>query len=143
MSLRLSWLKKPTFTILDKAVHIWFQELRMRSIPVSGSIIKAKALEIAKELNLQENFVASTGWLDKWKIRHGIRQLQVCGEKKCADIEAADKFKTALSKMIKNENITLAQIFNVDETGLYFKMLPTKQKKKNMERLDLNRVKIA
>jgi len=75
---------------------------------------------------LQENFVANTGWLNKWKARHSIRQLYVCGEKKCADTDAANKFKITLSQKIKDETISLSQIFNVDETGLYFKMLPTK-----------------
>lgn len=116
---------KTTFEALDKALYIWFHETRSRRIPITGNIIKAKALELFNEMNLQDNFTASNGWIGKWKIRHGIRDLHADKEM-CVDTEAAYKFKIELSQKIKDENITLAQIFNVSKTGLYFRMLPVK-----------------
>ncbi|TGZ38545.1 Uncharacterized protein DBV15_12009, partial [Temnothorax longispinosus] len=48
-SSKIKRVRRPTSEVFDKALHIWFQELRMRSIPISGPIIKAKALEMSKE----------------------------------------------------------------------------------------------
>ena len=41
------------------------------NIPVSGVLIKEKALYFVKEL-IFKNFQASDGWLDKWKKRLGL-----------------------------------------------------------------------
>lgn len=86
----------------------------------------AKALELSKEMNVQNNFVASNGWLHRWKCRHGIREIRVCGEKMCADRKAVEEFKMEFAQTIINENLTLPQIFNADETGLNIKLLPNK-----------------
>lgn len=80
---------------------------------------------MAKESCTSENFVASEGWLNRWKVRHEVRSLTICGEKMSADVKAAEKFKEDLDQSIE-EDLTLTQIFNADETGLNYKMLPSK-----------------
>lgn len=62
-------LKKPTYENVDKAIIDWFKSIRNQNLPVSGGLIKEKALEFARKLGYQ-NFVASTGWLDNWKRRY-------------------------------------------------------------------------
>jgi acyl-CoA hydrolase len=61
-------LKKGTFENVDRAVVDWFKATRSQNIPVSGALIKEKALELAGRLR-ENNFKASTGWLDNWKRR--------------------------------------------------------------------------
>ncbi len=48
------------------------------------------------------------------------------GEKLSADMPAAGDFVTSFQKFIEDNNYTLNQIFNCDETGLYYKLLPEK-----------------
>jgi hypothetical protein len=48
------------------------------------------------------------------------------GEKLSADMPAAGDFVSAFQEFIEENNYTLNQIFNCDETGLYYKMLPEK-----------------
>ena len=48
---------------LDKAVYTWFQSTRANNVPISGVILKTKALEFAASLQLAD-FKASDGWLD-------------------------------------------------------------------------------
>jgi len=50
------------------AVHKWLLVMRSENIPISGTILKEKALEFAEELGV-ESFQASQGWLAKWKTR--------------------------------------------------------------------------
>ena len=49
---------------LDKAVYTWFHNTRTNNIPVSGVVLKEKALQFAKSLHL-DDFRASDGWLDR------------------------------------------------------------------------------
>lgn len=69
-------LKKPTYENVDKAVLDWFKSARSQSLPISGGLIKEKPLEFSKKLG-QENFKASTGWLDNWKRRYVHNQKHV------------------------------------------------------------------
>ena len=48
-------------------------------IPDSGPMIQEEALQIALKLNIT-GFTASNGWLEKWKIRHNVKQFSVAGE---------------------------------------------------------------
>ena len=99
---------------------------------MTGPILKAKALEIYQKLSDSRDgvgpmnkFVASDGWLWRFSKRHGIRQLNLQGEKLSADKPAADEFVVEFRDFVRG-NYTLDQIFNCDESGLYYKMLPQK-----------------
>ncbi|XP_044597355.1 tigger transposable element-derived protein 5-like [Cotesia glomerata] len=50
---------------LDEAVYLWFCQCRSNGVPVSGPMIKQKALDLNKQLGGDESFKASEGWLDK------------------------------------------------------------------------------
>ena len=47
------------------------QLCRSESIPISGTLLKAKARMIASQLHI-ENFTASNGWLERFKKRYNI-----------------------------------------------------------------------
>ena len=67
-----------------------------------------------------------TGWQWRSCQRHGIRQLSLQGEKLSSDLVAPDHFKEKLLQFIEDEGLGVEQIYNCDETGLYFRMLPDK-----------------
>lgn len=119
-------MKTATYDELDKAMVLWFNQQRAQGIPVSGVVCAAKALQFFKELNLSGDFNASSGWLTRFKQRHGIRQISVQGEKLSSDENAADQFKEDFRKFIEESGFSPEQIYNADETGLYWKLLPTK-----------------
>ena len=51
-----------------------------------------------------------------------MRNIKICGEKLTADNSAANKFINKFSVITKG--YSEHQIFNCDETGLYFRILP-------------------
>jgi predicted transcriptional regulator len=53
---------------VNLAVLKWFSSVRNQNLPISGPILKKKALQFAESLG-EETFKASTGWLDKFKKR--------------------------------------------------------------------------
>lgn len=70
------------------------------------------------------DFKASNGWLDKFRFRHGVRELQFEGESLSRNLAAANKFKEEFS-MLLNE-YSLDSIYNVDESRLLWRSLPRK-----------------
>ena len=69
---------------LDKALYAWFIQQRSSGTPISGPLLQEKAKHFSTQLNTEvadREFKASTGWLEKFKTRHGIRNLSIQGEK--------------------------------------------------------------
>ncbi|KAJ8958241.1 hypothetical protein NQ318_017384 [Aromia moschata] len=50
--------------------------------PVTGPVLQAKAKQFHASLNVDSNFSASNGWLARFKKRHGIRCLNIKGQKR-------------------------------------------------------------
>lgn len=120
-------MKKSDYEKTSEALFLWFSTQRQKGSPISGPILQEKALFFRNKLEEGEkDFTASSGWLDRWKKRYGIRQLEICGEKLSADSEIVAKFCEKFQNIIQQENLTLDQVYNCDETGLNYKMLPSK-----------------
>ena len=112
---------------LDQAVFLYGSGKRARAegISISGPLLCEKALELSRILGGEESqFKASEGW--KWGFckRHGIRQLSFQGEKLSSDKEAADRFIPKFRKLVEGKKLSLNQIFDYDETGLRYTLLP-------------------
>ena len=112
---------------LDKALYSWFIQQRSTGTPISGPLLQEKAKHFSTQLNTgtaDREFKASTGWLEKFKTRHGIRNLSIQGEKLSAAKETVEPFLQKLHKVIEEKNLIPEQIYNADETGLLWKCLP-------------------
>ena len=111
----------------DKAVYLWFKQKRMEGIPISGPILCEKAVQLHKKMYGEESsFSGSTGWQWRFCKRHGIRNLSLEGEKLSAHTETSATFITSFNEFVEEHQLTLNQIFNCDETGLNFRLLPDK-----------------
>ena len=74
-------MKTCTLEDLDKVLYTWFVQERNRDTLLSGATLKEKAQWVLAQLYGDEKaFIASDGWLSRWKQRHGVRQLAVQGE---------------------------------------------------------------
>uniref|UniRef100_A0A1I8BXC5 HTH CENPB-type domain-containing protein n=1 Tax=Meloidogyne hapla TaxID=6305 RepID=A0A1I8BXC5_MELHA len=83
-----------------------------------------KSMELANQLGI-ENFKASDGWLDKFKHRHSIVFKSIQGEAGSIDIGELNNWqKEVLQAEISN--FSPNDVFNIDETGLFWKLLPNK-----------------
>lgn len=67
---------------------------------------------------------ASNGWLAGFKSRHGIRKLQIKGEKSSADTTAANSFINRFTEDVALGGYHAQNIYNADETGMFWKLLP-------------------
>ncbi|KAK8391002.1 hypothetical protein O3P69_016979 [Scylla paramamosain] len=66
----------------------------------------------------------SDGWLHRFKVCHGIRKLDISGESKSANLPSAEEFVDRFAKIVEEHNLTTEQIYNADETGLFYRCLP-------------------
>lgn len=120
-------LRKGEYPRMEKALYNWFIGQRTKNCPVSGEMLKEKAKKLHADIKETEgSFHASSGWLSGFKSRFGIRLLKVSGEKLSSDTRAVEPFKHKLSNIIYELKLCKDQIYNADETGLFWKMLPEK-----------------
>ncbi|KAJ8934431.1 hypothetical protein NQ318_017132 [Aromia moschata] len=113
-------------SLFEKCTFLWFCEKRALGEPVTGLVLKAKAKQFHASLTVDSNFSASNGWLARFKKRHGIRCLNIKGEKLSANEDDANVFREGLKAFLENHGYKLDNIFNGDETSLFWKHFPTK-----------------
>ena len=92
-----------------------------------------------------QEFTASTGWFKRYKKRFQLHNVRITGEAASADEEGAKKFIETLDEVIVEEGYLPEQIFNVDETGLFWKRMPERSNihKEENPCLDLRLSKIG
>ncbi|XP_066261743.1 tigger transposable element-derived protein 4-like [Euwallacea similis] len=114
---------RPRKTV-NTALVKWIEAGRKQNLPISGPVLQQKTLNFAQQLG-DKSFKASSGWLEKFKKRYGIVQKKICGES--ADVDEAhcntwiqESLPALLAPYDEKD------VFNADETGLFFKCLPDK-----------------
>ncbi|CAG4987678.1 unnamed protein product [Parnassius apollo] len=111
---------------MENALYMWFLQRRSKHTPISGEILKTKAIEFYKKITHKDDFRASDGWLDKFKKRFGIRLLTVSGEKLSSDESAVQPFIQHFKNKVEELGLLPDQIYNADESGLFWRLLPNK-----------------
>ncbi|GBL74588.1 Tigger transposable element-derived protein 6 [Araneus ventricosus] len=96
--------------------------MRGMNIPVDGYLPKEQTNCFALKLIIT-NFKASDGWSQKFKSRHGLSFRKLCGESGTANTKLANELKEGELKALLSEYAP-EDVFNADETSLFFKMLP-------------------
>jgi hypothetical protein len=77
---------------LEEAMKLFCQQAIANNLPLTGPIIKEKALELAKKINIQ-NFAGSNGWLSKFTKRNDLTWKTMSGESAAVDISISDNYK--------------------------------------------------
>lgn len=77
------------------------------------------------ESSEKETFSTSKGWFERFK-RHILHDIKVSGEATSADTGVVNNYPLVLKKITEEGGYTPQQVFNVNETGLYWKHMPVK-----------------
>ncbi|XP_074052993.1 tigger transposable element-derived protein 7 [Macrotis lagotis] len=109
---------------VDDAVYMWYQQKRSAGVPVRGVELQAAAERFAQCFG-RTDFKASTGWLFRFRNRHAIGNRKVYGEQVLSSVsENVEPFRQNLSMVLREEKLCLAQVYNGDETDLFWKSVP-------------------
>lgn len=116
--------RKLAYPCTDAALAIWFRRMVHMGVPLTDYALLLQAKEFAIRLN-ELSFVASQGWLETWKGRHGlIRSFFISGELYSADMDAVVHELPRLHELLGQ---TLDDFrLNADETALYWRCLPSR-----------------
>lgn len=115
--------KTGEFADVDEAVLKWLKQCRDKNLSIGGPILQEKAQHFAEQLG-HNGFRASNGWLEKFKKRNDIVFKKVCGESASVDNTVCENWKEKLPDIVQGFHPD--DIYNADETGLFFKCLPDK-----------------
>ena len=95
---------------------------------MSLNLIQEKVISIFEDLKAKrgksiphETFNASHGYFFRFKKRANLQKVAVSEEAASADKKAADRYFEFLRDIIEKEGYSPKQIFNVNETGLFWK----------------------
>ncbi|XP_060877253.1 tigger transposable element-derived protein 4-like [Metopolophium dirhodum] len=113
--------KASSFPEIEHAMTEWIKRVRDYNFPISGPLILEKAAEFAKNLVL--TFQASSGWLEKFKLRNGIVEKIISGENATVSEVDCEHYQTNILPSSLKEYDS-KDIFNADEFGLFFKCTP-------------------
>ena len=101
---------------------ILFKQATHANIPFSRPILWEKAVEIAKKIKIE--FFPSNGSIDRMKKLAGLSCNFVKSKNKCVDPQEIEEWKKFLQDLIASYH--LEAVFNMDECGLFFNLLPDK-----------------
>lgn len=111
---------------LDSALYNWFLEQRAMDIVVNGDKLKEMAKEIYKRI-AKRDFKASSGWLDKFKKRYGIKfnTSGTAGEK--ASFQSHDEnvivnFVKSFKEKVQQLGLIPDQLYCIDAGSVSTKM---------------------
>ena len=109
---------------LEKALWLWFCNIRSRNLAVSDEMLQEKGREFGQRLGVSEGFSYSRGWLQGFKHRHKISLRTIQGEAaSVSDALVTEGWEKLLDDLAGYE---LCDIYNMDETGLFFRLQPSK-----------------
>ncbi|KAG0431370.1 Tigger transposable element-derived protein 6, partial [Dictyocoela muelleri] len=111
------------FPELDTQLINYIDIMESKGVILNDNLIKNKALFFAEKLGLID-FKNSSGFLEKFKKRNRLKLKNLSGEIYTAkECDYSDFIK------IVNEKINLYgknNVYNLDETGLFYKLIPSK-----------------
>lgn len=92
-------------------------------VSTDGNFLRQRATEIAAKLNIK-NFKASPHWTDNFKKRFNLTTAKACGTSAAADENLVQLWLD--ENRDKLASYELRNIFNADETGLFYRLLPSR-----------------
>ena len=113
--------RKSTQEDVEDALLQWFKQAKSRGLIIAGPMLREKAKNFGKIMNL--NFDPSSSWVTRWRECNLIVFKRKHGEKQDHDFQATENWIVSVWPKI-HERYSASEIYNCDETGLYFRALP-------------------
>ncbi|GJQ73927.1 hypothetical protein Trydic_g18861 [Trypoxylus dichotomus] len=144
--------RSQTIENMEKRLAEWIKFETERNNPVSLGSIQEKARELYEDIRIELNdveaksFVASHGWLDRFKKRIKLSQMNSNEVIKpaavsVANMDVVNKFPSFFKTIIDEGGYSPKQVFSVNEFGLFWRRLPTyNPSSQNESQLDNDRL---
>ena len=147
--------RNKTIVKMEAALALWIADCRKKNVGLDTNMIRTKAKALYDNLvaaagpdddgdeeediddpqpgtssdspKRERGFVASKGWFEKFQKRFGLRSVPLYGEAASADTAAAQRYvEEEFPQIIEEGGYLPEQVFNMDETGLFWKRMPSR-----------------
>ena len=111
---------------VTEMMDLWVARAMHHGIDLNGEVLRQKWMRFADLVGVpdDERLHLSDGWLTKFKARHNLKNRKRHGEAASADPEAVEQDRQRLRNLITKYGYKLCDIFNMDETGLFYAYVP-------------------
>ncbi|XP_003417565.2 tigger transposable element-derived protein 4 [Loxodonta africana] len=116
-------LRTAFYTDLEEALMRWYRIAQCLNVPVNGPMLRLKANDFAQKLG-HSDFKCSNGWLDRFKSRYGLVFRAQPVEATATPVDPSTVWCQNVLPYYLNDYHP-KNIFNIKETGLFYRMLPT------------------
>ncbi|XP_004598522.2 tigger transposable element-derived protein 4 [Ochotona princeps] len=116
-------LRTAFYTDLEEALMRWYRIAQCLNVPVNGPMLRLKANDFAQKLG-HNDFKCSNGWLDRFKSRYGLVFRAQPVEATGLSVDPSTVWHQNILPYYLNDYHP-KNVFNIEETGLLYRMLPT------------------
>lgn len=112
--------KMVKFPVMEAVLAEWFLA-NQEHVNLSGDLIHESATKILDRLHPDHPpFEFSNGWLEAFKVRHGIKKHRRFGESGSIDMATIAAALPGIRQVL--DAYEWRDIYNMDETGLFYRM---------------------
>jgi hypothetical protein len=107
---------------VSEMLDLWAEQAMARDVMLTGEVLRQKWTQFADLVGVPEDerLNLSDGWLARFKMRNGMREYKRHGEAASADPVAVEEEKDRIRNILKKHGYAAKDIFNMDETGLFY-----------------------
>ena len=107
---------------VTEAMDLWVVAALSRGLLLTGEVLRQKWKFFATQAEIpsDEQLELSNGWLESFKKRHGLKEFKRHGEAASSSIETVEAERSRIQKIIEEGGYEARDIFNMDETGLFY-----------------------
>jgi hypothetical protein len=107
---------------VTEMLDLWVSQAMRSGIILMGEVLHQKWTAFADLVGVPEEdrLKLSDGWLGKFKTRNGLREFKRHGDAASSDAETIEAERKHIQELIKEYGYKLQDIFNMDETGLFY-----------------------
>ena len=113
--------RKSQYPLIEKELITWIENLRIWKFPITSTIIKVHARELAIKNGANE-FKCSNGWFEGFKSRFSLHSIKLVGEAGSSKVVEQQTKLSEISEKISQFPIDC--VYNMDEARIFFRMLP-------------------
>jgi Tc5 transposase DNA-binding domain len=107
-------------------IELWVSKAMAEGILLKDEVLCQKWTKFADLAGVpqDEHLNLSDGWLSCFKACTGLKQFKHHGDVASADLETVKREWKCIQELINKYGYELQDIFNMDETGLFYAYVP-------------------
>jgi hypothetical protein len=111
---------------VTEMMDLWVSKAMGDGILLTGEVLRQKWIKFADLVGIptDDRLNLSNGWLRHYKGRNALKELKHHGEAASVNAQTVEKERKRIQELIKMYGYELRNIFNMDETGLFYAYVP-------------------